>query len=74
MKLFLTYVCVGMFLCLYQTWSRLVSDYQTLYRLLEAVEGSLPTVGLAEETEERLNERIELYKVCNEIMNLQTSY
>lgn len=38
-------------------------DYKTLYRLLEAVEGSLPSVGLVEETEERLNERIELYQV-----------
>lgn len=40
-------------------------DYQTLYRLLEAVEGSLPRVGLVEETEERLKERIELYQVHN---------
>ncbi|KAG1946578.1 nesprin-1 [Pimephales promelas] len=48
--------------CISETWSRLVLDYQTLYRLLEAVEGSLPRVGLVEETEERLKERIELYQ------------
>ncbi|XP_056332552.1 nesprin-1-like isoform X5 [Danio aesculapii] len=48
--------------CVSETWSRLVLDYQTLYRLLEVVEGSLPSVGLVEETEERLNERIQLYQ------------
>ncbi|KTF84425.1 hypothetical protein cypCar_00008835, partial [Cyprinus carpio] len=48
--------------CVSETWSRLVSDYQNLYRLLEAVEGSLPSIGLMEDSEERLNERIELYQ------------
>ncbi|XP_059374492.1 nesprin-1-like isoform X2 [Carassius carassius] len=48
--------------CVSEMWSRLGSDYQDLYRLLEAVEGSLPSIGLLEETEERLNERIELYQ------------
>ncbi|KTF86539.1 hypothetical protein cypCar_00031778, partial [Cyprinus carpio] len=48
--------------CISEMWGRLVSDYQTLYRLLETVEGSLPTAGLVEETEERLKERIELYQ------------
>lgn len=47
----------------FQTWNRLVSDYQMLYQLLEVVEGSMPTVGLVEETEVKLTERIELYQV-----------
>lgn len=47
----------------YQTWCRLVQDYQSLNRQLEAVEGSIPTVGLVEETEERLMDRISLYQV-----------
>lgn len=45
-----------------QSWSRLVEDYQGLCRQLEAVECSMPTVGLVEETEERLVERISLYQ------------
>lgn len=47
---------------LLQSWSRLVEDYQALCRQLEAVECSMPTVGLVEETEERLVERISLYQ------------
>lgn len=47
----------------YQTWGRLVQDYQSLNRQLEAVEGSVPSVGLVEETEERLMDRISLYQV-----------
>uniref|UniRef100_A0A8C1YUK6 Spectrin repeat containing, nuclear envelope 1a n=1 Tax=Cyprinus carpio TaxID=7962 RepID=A0A8C1YUK6_CYPCA len=43
-------------------WSRLVGDYQALYRQLEAVESSIPSVGLVEETEDRLNDRITLYQ------------
>uniref|UniRef100_A0A3B4YE87 Spectrin repeat containing nuclear envelope protein 1 n=1 Tax=Seriola lalandi dorsalis TaxID=1841481 RepID=A0A3B4YE87_SERLL len=45
-----------------ESWSRLVEDYQALCRQLEAVECSIPTVGLVEETEERLTERISLYQ------------
>uniref|UniRef100_A0A3P8TBY5 Spectrin repeat containing nuclear envelope protein 1 n=1 Tax=Amphiprion percula TaxID=161767 RepID=A0A3P8TBY5_AMPPE len=45
-----------------ESWSRLVEDYQALCRQLEAVECSIPTVGLVEETEERLVERISLYQ------------
>ncbi|CAB1447010.1 unnamed protein product, partial [Pleuronectes platessa] len=45
-----------------ESWSRLVEDYQALCRQLEAVECSIPTVGLVEETEERLAERISLYQ------------
>lgn len=52
---------ISMFTCL-QSWSRLVEDYQALCRQLEAVECSIPTVGLVEETGERLVERIGLYQ------------
>lgn len=52
-------------LFLKQSWSRLVEDYQALCRQLEAVECSIPTVGLVEETEERLVERISLYQARN---------
>ncbi|XP_061756512.1 nesprin-1-like isoform X2 [Nerophis ophidion] len=45
-----------------ESWSRLVEDYQALCRQLEAVECSIPTVGLVEETEERLFERISLHQ------------
>lgn len=46
-----------------QEWSRFVGDYQALYKQLEVVESSIPAVGLVEETEERLSERIALYQV-----------
>lgn len=39
-----------------------MEEYQALCRQLEAVECSIPTVGLVEETEERLVERISLYQ------------
>lgn len=42
-----------------------MEEYQALCRQLEAVECSIPTVGLVEETEERLVERISLYQVRN---------
>lgn len=42
-----------------------MENYQALCRQLEAVECSIPTVGLVEETEERLAERISLYQVSN---------
>uniref|UniRef100_A0A3P9N9B2 Uncharacterized protein n=1 Tax=Poecilia reticulata TaxID=8081 RepID=A0A3P9N9B2_POERE len=45
-----------------ESWSRLMGDYKALCRQLEAVECSIPTVGLVEETEERLLERISLYQ------------
>lgn len=56
-------VCLLSVCCLSQSWSMLVEDYQALYRQLEAVECSIPTVGLVEETEERLSDRITLYQV-----------
>ncbi|TRY57107.1 hypothetical protein DNTS_023982 [Danionella cerebrum] len=43
-------------------WSRLVGDYKALHKQLETVETSIPSVGLVEETEDRLSERIALYQ------------
>ncbi|XP_068610253.1 nesprin-1 [Brachionichthys hirsutus] len=45
-----------------ESWSRFVENYQTLCKQLEAVECSIPTVSLVEETEERLVDRISLYQ------------
>ncbi|XP_061559702.1 nesprin-1 isoform X16 [Phycodurus eques] len=45
-----------------ESWSRLMEDYQALCRQLDSVECSIPTVGLVEETEDRLFERISLYQ------------
>ncbi|XP_044527655.1 nesprin-1 isoform X1 [Gracilinanus agilis] len=45
-----------------ETWSHLEDDYQELTRQLEAVESSIPSVGLVEESEERLSDRITLYQ------------
>lgn len=45
-----------------------MQDYQSLNRQLEAVEGSIPSVGLVEESEERLMDRISLYQVTVEIV------
>lgn len=51
------------FKCILQTWTHLDEDYQALTRQLETVETSIPSVGLVEESEERLAERIALYQV-----------
>lgn len=53
---------------IFQTWCQLVQDYQNLNHQLEAVEGSIPGVGLVEETEERLMDRITLYQVLCDII------
>lgn len=45
-----------------------MEDYQALCRQLEAVECSIPTVGLVEETEERLVERISLYQASKFVL------
>ncbi|XP_059684163.1 nesprin-1-like [Gavia stellata] len=45
-----------------ETWMLLDEDYQELTRQLESVEGSIPTVGLVEETEDRLTDRITLFQ------------
>lgn len=41
----------------------MAADYQALYKQLEAVESGIPNVGLVEETEDRMRERITLYQV-----------
>uniref|UniRef100_A0A3P9KLI4 Uncharacterized protein n=1 Tax=Oryzias latipes TaxID=8090 RepID=A0A3P9KLI4_ORYLA len=46
-----------------ESWRRFVEDNQALCKQLEAVESSIPTVGLVEETEDRITERISLYQV-----------
>lgn len=51
------------FKCILQTWTHLDEDYQELTKQLETVETSIPSVGLVEESEERLAERIALYQV-----------
>ncbi|XP_027759675.1 nesprin-1 isoform X4 [Empidonax traillii] len=45
-----------------ETWMHLDEDYQELTRQLESVEGNIPTVGLVEETEDRLTDRIALFQ------------
>ncbi|KAM6459267.1 nesprin-1-like [Liasis olivaceus] len=45
-----------------ETWTHLEDDYQELSQQLEAVETSIPSVGLVEESEERLTDRIALYQ------------
>ncbi|KAH0622389.1 hypothetical protein JD844_024653 [Phrynosoma platyrhinos] len=45
-----------------ETWTHLEEDYQELIRQLESVETSIPGVGLVEESEERLADRIALYQ------------
>lgn len=47
----------------FQTWSHLDEDQQELHRQLEVVESSIPSVGLVEESEDRLMDRITLYQV-----------
>ncbi|XP_075718991.1 nesprin-1 isoform X3 [Rhinoderma darwinii] len=45
-----------------ETWMALDDKYLKLSRQLESIESNIPVVGLVEETEERLTERIELYQ------------
>ncbi|XP_062428373.1 nesprin-1 isoform X2 [Rhea pennata] len=45
-----------------ETWTCLDEDYQELTRQLEFIEDSIPTVGLVEETEDRLTDRITLFQ------------
>lgn len=51
-----------------------MEDYQELCKQLEAVECSIPSVGLVEETEERLAERISLFQVNNLLANVGVVY
>ncbi|XP_016071417.1 PREDICTED: nesprin-1 [Miniopterus natalensis] len=52
-----------------ETWSRLDRDQQELSRQLEAVEGGTPSVGLVEESEDRLADRIALYQHLKSSLN-----
>uniref|UniRef100_A0A8V0XM53 Uncharacterized protein n=1 Tax=Gallus gallus TaxID=9031 RepID=A0A8V0XM53_CHICK len=45
-----------------ETWMHLDEAYQELTRQLESVEGNIPAVGLVEETEDKLTERIKLFQ------------
>ncbi|XP_073413788.1 nesprin-1 isoform X2 [Dendrobates tinctorius] len=45
-----------------ETWMMLEDKYLELRRQLESIESNIPVVGLVEESEERLTERIELYQ------------
>ncbi|XP_077587654.1 nesprin-1-like [Stigmatopora nigra] len=45
-----------------ETWRRLAQDYQSLDAHLEETEEGIPAVGLVEETQETLAERITLYQ------------
>ncbi|XP_032194599.1 nesprin-1 isoform X17 [Mustela erminea] len=52
-----------------ETWSHLDEAHQELSRQLEAVESSIPSVGLVEESEGRLIERITLYQHLKSSLN-----
>uniref|UniRef100_A0A452T3N3 KASH domain-containing protein n=1 Tax=Ursus maritimus TaxID=29073 RepID=A0A452T3N3_URSMA len=52
-----------------ETWSHLDEDHQELSRQLEAVESSIPSVGLVEESEDRLIDRIALYQHLKSSLN-----
>ncbi|NXT73431.1 SYNE1 protein, partial [Zapornia atra] len=52
-----------------ETWMHLDEDYQELTRQLESVEGSIPAVGLVEETEDRLTDRITLFQHLRSNLN-----
>ncbi|XP_035564310.1 nesprin-1 isoform X17 [Canis lupus baileyi] len=52
-----------------ETWSHLDEDYQELSRQLEVVESSIPSVGLVEESEDRLIDRIALYQHLKSSLN-----
>ncbi|KAM9666884.1 nesprin-1 isoform 11-T14 [Trichechus inunguis] len=52
-----------------ETWSQLDEDHQELSRQLEVVESSIPSVGLVEESEDRLIDRITLYQHLKSSLN-----
>ncbi|KAM8787975.1 nesprin-1-like isoform 3-T3 [Rhynchonycteris naso] len=52
-----------------ETWSRLEEDQQELSRQLEVVESNIPSVGLVEESEDRLVDRIALYQHLKSSLN-----
>uniref|UniRef100_A0A4X1VLU1 Uncharacterized protein n=1 Tax=Sus scrofa TaxID=9823 RepID=A0A4X1VLU1_PIG len=52
-----------------ETWSHLDQDHRELRRQLEMVESSIPSVGLVEESEDRLIDRITLYQHLKSSLN-----
>uniref|UniRef100_A0A8C0CXR4 Uncharacterized protein n=1 Tax=Balaenoptera musculus TaxID=9771 RepID=A0A8C0CXR4_BALMU len=52
-----------------ETWSHLDEDHRELSRQLEVVETSIPSVGLVEESEDRLIDRITLYQHLKSSLN-----
>ncbi|XP_029413815.1 nesprin-1-like isoform X3 [Nannospalax galili] len=52
-----------------ETWSHLDEDLQALSRQLEAVENSILSVGLVEESEDRLKKRTSLYQHLKSSLN-----
>nr|XP_045014662.1 nesprin-1 isoform X2 [Jaculus jaculus] len=52
-----------------ETWTHLDEDLQELSRQLEVVENSIPSVGLVEESEDRLMERTTLYQHLKSSLN-----
>nr|BAE91169.1 unnamed protein product [Macaca fascicularis] len=52
-----------------ETWSHLDEDQQELSRQLEVGENSIPSVGLVEENEDRLIDRITLYQHLKSSLN-----
>ncbi|XP_075410476.1 nesprin-1-like isoform X2 [Tenrec ecaudatus] len=52
-----------------ETWTRLGEDHRELSRQLEVVENSIPSVGLVEESEDRLIDRITLYQHLKSSLN-----
>ncbi|XP_022415225.1 nesprin-1 isoform X17 [Delphinapterus leucas] len=52
-----------------ETWSHLDENQRELSRQLEVVETSIPTVGLVEESEDRLIDRITLYQHLKSSLN-----
>ncbi|XP_055981911.1 nesprin-1 isoform X7 [Sorex fumeus] len=52
-----------------ETWSHVEEEHQELSRQLEVVEGSTPSVGLVEESEDRLVDRIALYQHLKASLN-----
>ncbi|XP_036078730.1 nesprin-1 isoform X13 [Rousettus aegyptiacus] len=52
-----------------ETWSHLDDDHRELSRQLEVVEANIPSVGLVEESEDRLIDRITLYQHLKSSLN-----
>ncbi|MBN3317201.1 SYNE2 protein, partial [Atractosteus spatula] len=51
-----------------QVWSDFDESHKSLYKLLQDVEARIPTVGLVEESDERLSERLSVYQQIQGIL------